>query len=94
MVTRAGLGGSLLVIPMLAMASASAQSPQIPPIDAPLTHIHFLVIDDPGNPLFGLHHFYANAKTVEAMASPSVYSQDVPFLGAGYDGTPHSSGDP
>lgn len=93
MVTRVGLGGWLLAIPMLVMASASAQSTQVPHIDPALTRIHFLVIDDPGNPLFGLHHFYANAKTLEAMATPAVYSQGVGFLGAGYHGRPQRIGD-
>ena len=51
----------------LAAATATAQNPALPAHLDDFAFIHALVIDDPGNPLFGFHHFYVNGLGSQAL---------------------------
>jgi hypothetical protein len=47
-------------------------------------HIHSFVVDDPENPLFGMHHFYANPSALRALGRGGPYPKGAVFLGAVY----------
>ena len=78
--TCSAIGGVALV----AALSASADEPALPQSFAGYHFINALVIDDPDNPLFGFHHFYANDIAMPAFKSGEPYPAGSTFLGLVY----------
>jgi hypothetical protein len=78
------LAGACALAATLTLQGTPAAEPAPPSDLSGFRFVHALVIDDPDNPLFGFHHFYADPQAAEGMAKGGPYAPGSTFVGLVY----------
>lgn len=67
----------------LSVAAGEGNEPPMPEDLSGFRHVNSLVINDEDNPLFGFHHFYADAAAMKGLKGKG-YADGATFVGAVY----------